>query len=479
MPDRLTTMIEVPKDLRDLLIQLEKRGFKAWVVGGSLRDRLLGREVSDWDLATNARPEQVIKAFARVIPTGLAHGTVTVRFRGQSYELTTLRTERGYSDGRRPDEVHFVDTIEEDLARRDFTINAMAFDPGEQQLVDPYGGLDDLKRKTIRTVGQAEARFGEDGLRVLRAARFVATLEFDLDPATEAAIPGALEIFSKVSKERIRDEIIKTMKAKQPSLAFEVMRRTGMLDYVCPKLSDQFGCEQNKWHAFDVWHHTMACLDACPVERALTRPEHYAEHALVGRDHSKDIGLRMAALLHDIGKPATREHSLKTNDFTFYNHEKIGARMAEKWLKEHRFSNAQTSFIVRLIEHHLVCYSADWTDAAVRRFIKRVGTDLLDDLVALARADALAKGRAVDEELALLDELQARIASIQEQNHAISAKDLRVNGSDLMKELNLAPSKQLGLLIEALLEEVLEDPARNDYDHLIKRAKELLEHGFH
>ena len=220
----------IPEAVLDLCERLARDGFRAWVVGGCIRDLLMGHRVSDWDLATDATPEDVMRVFRRTVPTGIAHGTVTVLHRGGHYEVTTLRGEGAYSDGRRPDSVHFVSDIEEDLARRDFTVNAIAFDPRSGEIVDPWCGVHDLQHRVVRAVRDPQERFGEDGLRVMRAARFVATLEFTLDAATEAAIPATLETFRKVSPERVHDEWVKALrKAHAPSHAFAVMRRTGML----------------------------------------------------------------------------------------------------------------------------------------------------------------------------------------------------------------------------------------------------------
>ncbi|MCA9602576.1 MAG: HD domain-containing protein [Myxococcales bacterium] len=445
----------VPSAVRELCAELERAGFRAWVVGGCVRDILLGKSVSDWDLATSARPEEVQRTFRKVIPTGIQHGTVTVLWKGGSYEVTTLRGEGAYSDGRRPDSVHFVRTIEDDLARRDFTVNAIAFDPLTGGLVDPHGGLEDLDARLLRAVGDPTVRFSEDGLRILRAARFVATLDFELEAATEAAIPGALETFRRVSHERVQQEWVKALGAQKPSRAFEVMRRTGVLGITLPVLLDQVGCEQNQWHAHDVWNHTMAVLDAS--ERSLP--------------------VRLAALLHDLGKPATRAHSDKTNDWTFYAHEQLGAKFADAWLREYRFSNDLRELVVALVRHHLVCYTREWTDAAVRRFVKRVGRERVAPLLALARADALGKGRPVDEELGLLDELSRRIEALAGGNAALSTRDLAVDGKGIMTHLGIPPSRRVGELLEALLERVLDDPSLNSREHLLAELDRLAADG--
>lgn len=445
----------VPEPVLGLCARLRDAGHRAWIVGGCLRDLLLGRAVNDWDVATSALPGDVQRTFRRVVPTGIEHGTVTVVWKGRPYEVTTLRGEGAYTDGRRPDEVFFVDDIAEDLARRDFTVNALAYAPLDGELVDPFGGVDDLRRRLIRAVGDPAERFAEDGLRILRGARFVATLEFELDPATEAAMPAALDTYRRVSRERVRDEWVKALAARRPSRAFEVMRRTGMLEVTCPILLEQVGCEQNRHHAYDVWVHTMHCLDA-------------SEGPMV---------VRLAALLHDLGKPRTRAHSDKTDDWTFYHHEQLGADLADDWLERYRFSNDERRRVVHLVRHHLVCYAPEWTDSAVRRFVRRVGRDAIPDLLALARADALAKGRPVEEDLARLDELEARVDALVSEQTALSVKQLAIGGKDVMQTLGIAPGPRIGVLLDALLERVLEDPALNERDRLLALLRELAAEG--
>jgi tRNA nucleotidyltransferase (CCA-adding enzyme) len=430
----------IPEPVVELCRRIRAGGFEAWVVGGALRDTLLGRQAGDWDIATSARPQDVMRLFKRVIPTGLAHGTVSVLVKDQAYEITTLRGEGAYSDSRRPDAVFFVQDIEQDLARRDFTVNAIAYAVLDDRLIDPFDGLADLAARRLRTVGRAEERFGEDGLRVLRAARFVATLEFDLDPGTEAAIPGALGAFERVSKERVRDEWLKSMKAPRPSRAFEIMRSSGILSISCPELMTQVGCTQNRFHAYDVWNHSLACLDASAPEPLQ----------------------RMAALLHDLGKPRTRELSDKTHDYTFYQHDRVGAELAEEWLRAYRFSNEECKQIVHLVRHHLICYSSEWTDAAVRRFVRRVGTDQIEALLALGRADVLGKGKPVELELAALDELRARIEGAKASGAAFGTRDLAVSGHDVMQTLGVRPGPIIGRVLERLLERVLDEPSLNE-----------------
>jgi tRNA nucleotidyltransferase (CCA-adding enzyme) len=437
-------VLEICKELRNA-------GESAWVVGGCVRDTLRGQQVNDWDVATTALPAKVQQTFRRVIPTGIDHGTVTVLWRGGAYEVTTLRGEGAYSDGRRPDSVVFVEDIDRDLARRDFTVNAIAYDPVEGRVVDPFHGLVDMRNKVLRAVGVPSERFQEDGLRILRGARFVATLDFDLDETTEAAFRGALDTFRKVSPERVREEWMKTMKARTPSRAFEVMRRTGILEVTYPELLEQVGCEQNQWHAYDVWDHTMRVLDESTGEPAE----------------------RIAALLHDVAKPRTRARSDKTNDWTFYHHERVGADMAAQWLRDYRFSNRERDLIVGLIRHHLICYTSDWTDAAVRRFIKRVGTPNVEPLLRLGEADALGKGRNVEEELAALKELRIRIDRAVEEGSALSTQDLAIGGTDVIEHLDGRAGPRVGEILRNILERVIEDPSLNTRDKLMPIVEQL------
>ncbi len=445
----------VPRGVVKLCERLRERGYRAWIVGGCVRDLLRGATVADWDIATSARPEDVQASFRRVIPTGIQHGTVTVHLPGDdggSFEVTTLRGETTYSDGRRPDAVVFVDDIVHDLARRDFTINAIALDPVDGHVIDPFGGRADLQAQVLRAVGDPAERFAEDGLRVLRAARFVASLEVELEPATAAAIRPALSTYRKVSAERVRDEWMKALKAKRPSRAFEAMREHGLLEVSAPELLAQVGCEQNKYHRYDVWGHAMACLDAC-----------------VG-----DAVLRLSALLHDIGKPQSRAFSDKTQDYTFYDHERIGAELADPLLHRLRFSNDERARVTHLVRHHLVCYEPSWSDAAVRRWIRRIGRERLDDLYALNEADIRGKDRDGPPALEPLVELRGRVAQILEKGDAIGTRDLAIGGRELMQQLGMKPGPQMGVLLDRLLDEVIEDPTLNEAASLLARAAALL-----
>jgi tRNA nucleotidyltransferase (CCA-adding enzyme) len=454
---------QVPEGARTICRVLQGAGKRAWIVGGCVRDLLMReclgspRVPTDWDIATDAEPQEVMRQFRRVIPTGIDHGTVTVLLSGEHYEVTTLRAEVGYSDGRRPDQVQFVDQIEADLARRDFTVNAIAYDPLQGTLHDPFGGLIDIRNKLIRAVRDPAERFEEDGLRVLRAARFVATLDFELEANTRAAIEPSLDSYRKVSAERIREEWLKTMKATAPSRAFEVMKSEGLLAITAPELLEAVGCEQNRFHAFDVWGHTMACMDACPRVPVL----------------------RMAGLLHDVGKPRSRQFSDKNNDYTFYDHERIGAQMAEPMLQRLKFSNAERERIVALVRHHLICYDANWSDAAVRRWLRRVTPELAEDLYELGRADAQGKGRDAAPDMNRIAELKSRVERLLAAGNAITVRDLAINGRDLIQELGVEPGRAIGDTLAQLLEEVTESPELNTREALLARARAWLKRAAH
>jgi tRNA nucleotidyltransferase (CCA-adding enzyme) len=412
-----------------------------------MRDVLMEREPKDWDIATSALPNAVVQLFPRVVPTGIQHGTVTVVMFDGNYEVTVFRGEGAYSDGRRPDEIYFLDSVEKDLARRDFTINAIAGNPLTGEIIDPYDGRGDIERRVIRAVGNPNARFAEDGLRVLRAARFAAMLEFDLDPETALAIPLHLRTFAKVAVERKFDEIAKMLvRSPHPSVGLEIMLHIGLLAAVVPELMPTVELTQNKYHQFDVFGHTLFVVD----------------------DVAPQLTLRLAALLHDSGKPKARAWNEKNQDWTFYDHEDVSAKIASVWLKRMKVSTELHDEVVALVQHHLVLYSPSWTDAAVRRWVKRVGPCRVHTLLELARADARGQGDTpfTVECRAMVDELQERVDSVMAGAPALDVCGLAVTGEDIMRVLNVQPGRIVGQVKNALLEIVLEQPELNTRETL-------------
>ena len=442
-----TTMLKdkaIPQDALNIISKLKQSGFQAYLVGGCVRDLLLGIPVDEWDITTSANPQQVMKLFAKVVPTGIDYGTVTVLLDGNSYEITTFRADEKYVDGRHPSNVVFTDDIHKDLSRRDFTINALAYDPQTDELIDDYNGKEDLKNKIIRTVGNPIDRFSEDGLRSVRACRFAAKLKFEIEKETFAAISKSLDITKKVAPERIHDEIVKMLAADIPSVGFELMRKSGLLRIILPELEDCYGIEQPpQFHKYDVYWHSLHSCDAAPKD---------------------NIILRLAALLHDIAKPPCKV------DYTFYNHDKVGAGMAEEILKRLKFSNAEIKKITNLVSHHMFNYISSWSDAAVRRFIRRIGgLEVVPDLFALREADT----RAMEDEIKseYLIELQKRIDKIIEEENALDISDLKVDGNDVMQTLGIAPGPRVGKVLHFLLEKVLDEPGLNERDTLLGLIK--------
>ncbi len=444
----------VPDDVVELCRRLRDAGYEAWLVGGAVRDLLRGAPAQDFDVATSAQPAEVASVFGRkrTIPTGEKHGTVTVLTeragQRQHVEVTTYRGEGAYSDGRRPDEVVFVRTLDEDLKRRDFTMNAIAYDPLEDKLADPYGGQRDLAAGIIRAVGDPRERFLEDGLRAMRAVRFAAQLEFTIDPPTERAIPEAIEVFKKVSAERVRDELVKILMARLPSVGLERMRTTGLLAATIPELLEGVGLHQNRFHAHDVWHHTLAAVDA--TERGGEPP----------------WLVRFAALLHDVAKPRTaapKEDAPQEN--TFYRHEHVGATMADAICRRLKLSTVERERIVNLVGNHMFWYTSEWSDGTVRRFMSRVGVSELDGLFALRAGDVRARGQG-EEPGGEIDALRARVREELTKASALKITDLTVGGADVMEVLGCPPGPIIGDVLRALLERVLDDASLNERDKL-------------
>lgn len=450
-------------------------GYKAYLVGGAVRDMLMKVPAHDWDVATNATPQDVIKLFKFVVPTGIEHGTVTVHYKGNEIEVTTFRTEAGYSDGRHPDSINYAATIEEDLARRDFTMNAIAASLEDGTITDPYGGQDDIKNKLIRTVGAAHERFMEDGLRPVRALRFASKLGFSIEKNTYSEI-FKKEIQAKaasISIERFRDEFEKIMASPKPSVGLKLLEESGLLDIFIPEFKICRGCIQSDYrafHKFDVLDHLFYACDGAPADK---------------------LNVRLAALFHDIGKPAAKKILHETvldgekNDgskkeietITFYNHEAFGEKITQKLMTRLKFSNDMISNVCHLVKEHMFHYESNWSEAAVRRFIIRVKPECMEDLYDLRLADMYGMyNEKVDvrysESVKLLLELKTRVEKELSKKTALSLKSLAVNGRDLI-QLGIPAGKELGLILNELLECVIEDPAMNNKERLIETAKKI------
>ena len=444
----------VPTDVMAVLRTLRGASRQAWLAGGAVRDILCGVAAQDFDVATDALPEQVVRLFPRVVPTGMQHGTVTVLSGEHKVEVTTFRGEGRYLDGRRPSSVTFLADIEADLARRDFTVNAIAWDPIAGVLRDPFSGVEDLKRRRLRAVGDPLTRFREDGLRPLRAVRFASTLRLALDPPTRLAIPQALDVFARVAIERVRDELIKLLvRGAPPSRGLRLLLRSGLLALILPELLESVNFAQNRYHRWDVWRHTLRCVDAAPP----------------------DLVVRLAALLHDVAKPrsaAPKEGAPGEN--TFYDHEKLGARLATDILQRLKFPRRETERVALLVAEHNWHYLPEWNDATVRRVLARIGPEELPALWKLRRADLNARGRLVEEGLANQAAAETRFQREIDRASALKVTDLAIGGADVMRELRTGPGPQVGEVLAHLLERVLDDPDLNTREKLIRLLPEVV-----
>lgn len=444
--------MRVPRVVREFASVFQAAGLQCHLVGGAVRDLLMGRPLTDFDIATDAFPARVTALFRRVIPTGIRHGTVTVLFRGTRFEVTTFRTESVYSDGRRPDSVSFSPSILEDLSRRDFTMNALAWDLSGETLRDPYGGRLDIAQRLIRAIGVPEERFREDGLRPLRACRFAAQLGFRVDEQTMAAIARTLDVVAGVSAERLRDEVEKILLSPVPSVGLELMRATGILGVVLPELAEGIGVSQGDLHCHDVFTHGLRACDAAP---------------------RSSLELRLAALLHDVGKPRARGEGPAGRP-SFHGHESVSSSLASELLQRLRFPTATIRRVAHLVQHHMFNYDEQWSDAAVRRLIARVGEPAIDDLLVLRRADqiGMCPGNA-DVFPAGLAQLAQRIQAVRRGDGAFSLRDLAVNGAQVMQRLDLRPGPIVGTILAELLKAVLDDPAQNTEEKLLEIAEKL------
>ena len=449
----------IPKYIQKIIKDLQVSGYEAYIVGGCVRDLLMKKEPHDWDITTNAQPKQILGVF-KTAKYENDFGTVLLPIRAIAapgedkgkladvVEITTYRSEQGYSDRRHPDTVRFETELDKDLERRDFTINSLALNPANNEVVDLFGGQKDIKLKIIRAVGEPSDRFKEDALRMMRAIRFSAQLGFELEPKTQRAIVKLAGSIKFVSAERIRDELIKILASSKPAEGIMLLHECKLLQYILPELEQGVGVDQSRHHIYPVFKHNVLALQNCP---------------------NKNWPVRLAALFHDIAKPKT--HKIIKGIATFYNHEYLGAKMTDKIMTRLRFSNEDRERVVNLVKNHMFYYNVGEVSAAsVRRLIVKVGRENLQDLIDLRVADRLGSGtpKAMPYKLRHLQYMLEKV-----QNDPVSVKMLKINGDDLMKILKIPPGPKIGAILDVLLSEVIEEPANNTIKYLSARAKEL------
>ncbi len=418
-----------------------------YIVGGAVRDALLKRPLSDYDFSTDATPDQMKKMFRSVIPTGIAHGTLTILFKGEMFEVTTFRTEGEYIRHRKPSQVEFITDLKEDLVRRDFTINALAVDPKDGRLHDYVEGRKDLKKKIIRCIGDPHTRFHEDALRMLRACRFAATLTFAIEENTLLAMSEMHELLSHVSGERVHIELFKILSSPKPSVALIYMYRTGILETLFPELAAGASVLQRELHLYDVMHHNFYACDAAPQSDPL---------------------IRLAALLHDVGKTYTKTED-ESGQMIFHNHERESVKRAVQIMKRIKCSNEEIDTVTHLIGHHMFHYTSEWSDSAVRRFIHAVGEEHIDQLFSLRIADMRATNHAVVTP-EHFEEFRDRIDEQLKNARLLSLRDLEINGNDLA-EIGIPKGPEMGKVLKELFETVLEDPSQNTRHTLLEIAE--------
>lgn len=451
------TDAQIPTEVSEVLSTLKNGGFEAYIVGGCVRDLLLGRTPKDWDATTNATPEQIQGLFENTFYTN-DFGTVGVvndnaaELSVKVIEVTPYRLEGKYSDARRPDSVIFSQNIADDLKRRDFTINAMAFNPESGELIDLYEGIKDIAKGELRAVGEASERFEEDALRILRAVRIAAELGFAIEPKTKEAMGNAAGQLGKISKERIRDEFSRIVASPEPKKAIESAKELTLLEYIVPELLNGLGVEQNQAHSYDVFEHNVRAL----------------QHAA---DKNYSFEVRLAALLHDIGKPKSRRRSEEKNDWTFHGHDVVGAKMSKKILENLKYPRETIETVSNLVRWHMFFSDPDKiTLSAVRRIIVNVGKEHIEELIELRICDRIGTGRPKEQPFRL-----RKYQSMIEQalRDPISVGMLKVDGGQIMKITGEKPGPRLGWMLHALLEEVLDDPTKNTEEYLHTKIKEL------
>ena len=448
---RESERIRLPLQVSGIIKTLQEAGFEAYAVGGCVRDSLLGRAPDDWDITTSAKPQQVKALFSRTVDTGIAHGTVTVLQGRSGYEVTTYRIDGAYEDGRHPRDVTFTASLAEDLKRRDFTVNAMAYNE-EEGLVDLFGGRADMERRALRCVGNPRERFGEDALRMMRAVRFSAQLDYAIEEDTMEAVRALSGTLSKISAERIRTELVKLLLSGHPE-RFRTCYETGMTAVFLPEFDRMMETGQNNpHHCYSVGEHAL-----CALRRI--RP---------------DQALRLAALLHDVGKPET-ESMDESGVNHFYGHAAKGAELTRKIMRRLKFDNDTADRVVRLVREH--DRKIGLSPAQMRRTVNCVGEDLFPDLFDLKEADLLAQSDYMrDEKREELMRLRALYEKVKEEGDCLSLKGLAVTGRDLIG-IGATPGPGLGALLQDLLGIVLEDPSCNNRETLLEYARIRLDGG--
>lgn len=449
----------IPHAVKEIARILHIEGFKCFLVGGAVRDSIMGITPHEYDITTDAKPEDVQRMFKYTVPTGIKHGTVLVIIEDMHVEITTFRSDGNYSDGRHPDKVEYASSIEEDLPRRDLTINAMAYNVLDGTLIDMFDGMKDIKRKIVRSVGNPYERFSEDGLRIMRAIRFATKLNFDIEKETFEAICHSTGMLASIAAERIREEFNGILLSNNPFRGIELLRKTGVLPLIMPELMQGFGVNQNKFHKYDVYYHILHTIQAVePLE-----------------NDQLTLLVRLAALFHDIAKPMVQKKVSKQDDPVYYNHEVVGSSVAKKIMKRLKYSNAEIEFVTLLVRQHMFYYQDEWTDGAVRRFMRAVGVENIKPLLKLREADRIGSGNRKDKESKAIPKLLARIDKIIEAENAITVKDLKIDGNDLIREFNLKQGPIIGKILNYLLDLILDEPELNDRAILIEKTKNFLE----
>ena len=448
----------VPKEVSRVTEALEKAGFEAFLVGGCVRDLILSREPKDWDVTTNAVPDEIISLFQKTFYEN-DFGTVgvvdeeTENETLRVIEVTPYRIESDYTDNRHPDKVTFSQKLEDDLQRRDFTINALAYSISKNTITDLYDGQADMKNKVIRTVGEPAHRFTEDGLRMLRAVRLSAELSFEIDPETEKAILENSNLLKNISAERVRDEFTRIIMSPEPMRALLTLKKLNLLRFVASELEESIGVEQNKAHAYDVWEHLLRSVQC-------------------SADKNYPLEIRLSALFHDVSKPESRRWGKEQNTWTFYGHEVLGARTTKKILTNLKYPTKVIEKVVKMVRWHMFFSDTEQiTLSAVRRMIVNVGRENIWDLMNVRICDRVGTGRPKEDPY----RLRKYHAMIEEAlRDPVSVGMLKIDGKKIMEVTETQPGPKIGFILHALLEEVLEDPAKNTSEYLENRSKELI-----